>query len=114
MKTQFVAAPRLCKSIFFKTLVLFFGIAGVGTKVSFAESGWFWQNPLPQGNNLRAVAILDKSTIVAVGGFGTILRTSDGGATWVRQPSGTTRLLRGVSLVDEKTGTSVGEFGTLL
>jgi len=79
--------------ILFRVLVLFFGITGVGTDVSFAQSGWFWQNPLPQGNTLNAVAVLDPQNAIAVGNSGTILRTTDSGATWTRQPSGTTNLL---------------------
>jgi photosystem II stability/assembly factor-like uncharacterized protein len=39
---------------------------------------------------------------------GTILRTTDGGATWVAQDSGTTNTLNGVSFTDANTGTVVG------
>jgi photosystem II stability/assembly factor-like uncharacterized protein len=62
----------------FGGLVLF---VGIGTSASFAQSGWFWQNPLPQGNHLWAAATLDPSTVVTVGAAGTILRTTDGGIT---------------------------------
>ncbi len=39
--------------IFLRLLVLLVGVAGVRTS-SFAQSGWFWQNPLPTGNTLLA------------------------------------------------------------
>ncbi|MCK4548296.1 MAG: hypothetical protein KAW17_12745, partial [Candidatus Eisenbacteria sp.] len=42
---------------------------------------WFWQNPLPQGNSLSDVCFTDANTGTAVGAIGTILRTTDGGAT---------------------------------
>ncbi|MFQ5512269.1 MAG: hypothetical protein ACE5EO_10505 [Candidatus Krumholzibacteriia bacterium] len=42
-------------------------------------SGWFWQNPRPQGNNLLAVSFTDANTGTAVGELGTIVRTTDGG-----------------------------------
>ena len=43
---------------------------------------------------------------------GTILRTTDGGSSWVPQTSGTTKTLYGVSFTDENNGTVVGfEFG---
>ena len=45
----------------------------------FAQSGWFWQNPLPQGNDLLAVSFTDANTGTAVGSGGTILRTTNGG-----------------------------------
>ena len=42
-------------------------------------SGWFWQNPLPQGNRLNSVCFTDANTGTAVGSAGTILRTTTGG-----------------------------------
>jgi photosystem II stability/assembly factor-like uncharacterized protein len=42
------------------------------------------------------------------------LRTTDGGATWVAQHSGTTNDLHDVSFVDANTGTVVGKWGTIL
>jgi photosystem II stability/assembly factor-like uncharacterized protein len=57
---------------------------------------------------------VNATTGTAVVGFGTILRTVDGGATWTLQSSGTTNWLFGVSFVDANTGTAVGDFGTIL
>ena len=57
-------------------LVLPLGLALVRTS-SFADSGWFWQNPLPQGNTLTSVVVLNSQTVVAVGGRGTIIRSMD-------------------------------------
>ncbi len=94
-------------------VIVVFGFASVRTS-SFAESGWFWENPQPQGNPLLGVATLDASTAVAVGFGGTIIRTDDGGATWTRQSSGTVEDLRAVSFVDANTGTAVGDNGTIL
>src|SRR5260370_20151678 len=81
---------------------------------AFADSGWFWQNPLPQGNSLEATATVDSNVMVAVGGYGTILRTTDGGATWSLRASGTTNTLWGVSFTDANTGTAVGDSGTVV
>jgi len=54
----------------------------------------------------------------AVGGYSstpsTILRTTDGGATWTPQSSGTRSPLFGVSFVDANTGIAVGEAGIIL
>lgn len=50
----------------------------------------------------------------ALGFGGTILRTADGGATWVSQASGTVNHLRGLSFTDPNTGTVVGNGGTIL
>lgn len=76
-----------------------------------AQSGWFWQNPLPQGNGLAAVAGPAPGIAIAVGEVGTIVRTSDGGATWTVQSIGTSDRLAGVSFVDADTGWAVGFLG---
>lgn len=72
-----------------------------------------WDEPC-----LRAVSLVDADTGTAVGGLylppdNTILRTTDGGATWRRQgpPAGR---LSGVSFVDATTGVAVGDYGTIL
>src|SRR5216683_5357865 len=43
-----------------------------------AESRWSWQNPVPRGNTLHGVAVLDPKTAIAVGYAETVLRTDDG------------------------------------
>jgi photosystem II stability/assembly factor-like uncharacterized protein len=73
-----------------------------------AATGWFWQNPVPQGNTLAGVAIPGPNTVCAVGLVGTILRSDDQGASWTRQSSGTRRDLSGISCVDVNTCTAVG------
>src|SRR5438477_1289139 len=75
---------------------------------------WVWQNPLPQGNWLFGVSFTDANNGTAVGWYGTILRTTDGGRHWIIQSSGTTNLLYGVSFVDANNGTVVGANGTIL
>src|SRR3982750_4341380 len=56
-------------------------------------SQWHWQNPLPQGNNLRGASFVDANTGAVVGEYGTIVRTTDGGNSWAIQVSGTTQTL---------------------
>jgi photosystem II stability/assembly factor-like uncharacterized protein len=75
---------------------------------------WFWQNPLPQGNDLRGASFIDANTGTAVGYYGTIVSTTDGGNTWAIQTSGTTENLWAVSFPDVNNGTAVGEGGTIL
>ncbi len=47
-----------------------------------SSSQWFWQNPLPQGNNLRGASFVDANIGTVVGDYGTIVRTTDGGNNW--------------------------------
>ena len=71
---------------------------------SLAQEGWFWQNPLPQGNSLWSVVFFTEvNTGTVVGTEGTILRTTDGGVNWIAQSSGTTNHLYGVSFTDANT-----------
>ncbi|MGH7726303.1 MAG: WD40/YVTN/BNR-like repeat-containing protein [Candidatus Eiseniibacteriota bacterium] len=56
----------------------------------------------------------DADTGTVVGFAGTILRTTDGGQTWVPQESGTVHDLFDVFFTDTSTGTVVGESGTVL
>jgi photosystem II stability/assembly factor-like uncharacterized protein len=64
---------------------------------------------------LQGVSFADANNGIAVGSFDTILRTTDGGATWVTQDSGTTFVsFLGVSFTDANNATVVGEDGTIL
>jgi photosystem II stability/assembly factor-like uncharacterized protein len=53
---------------------------------SRAQTAWEWQNPSPAGNTLLDVAWLGQQRVVAVGEAGTLLRTTDAGATWSLLP----------------------------
>ena len=94
--------------------VLLAGTLSILPQTVLAQFGWFWQNPLPQGNHLYDVSFTDANTGTAVGDAGTILRTTNGGALWTSQPSGTTNQLFGVYFTDASTGTAVGGNGTIL
>lgn len=50
----------------------------------------------------------------ACGRLGRILHTSDAGATWTVQASGTDLTLTGISFTDDRTGWVVGDHGTIL
>jgi photosystem II stability/assembly factor-like uncharacterized protein len=78
------------------------------------QSVWIWQNPVPSGNVLQHASFVDSLTGTAVGGCGTILKTTDGGASWVQQESGTHGYLRSIHFSDAYTGTIVGDNGIIL
>ena len=88
-----------------------------GTPATYAPTekcAWAWQNPQPTGNHLRNITFTDSDTWTAVGDNGTIIRTTDGGATWVCQASGTENWLYDVAFTDTHTGTAVGSFGSII
>ena len=64
-------------------------VAGsASANVRVGSSGWEWGNPLPQGNTINDIAFSGTQGY-AVGAFGTILSTADGGTTWTGLSSGT-------------------------
>ncbi len=75
---------------------------------------WTWQNPLPDGSSLSSVQFVDANTGWAVGDGGTIVKTTDGGASWNSQNSGATTRLSCVQFVDANTGWAVGDGGTIV
>jgi photosystem II stability/assembly factor-like uncharacterized protein len=81
---------------------------------SFSVFGqWF---PVDSGttNNLNRAYLLDSGIGFVVGDTGTILKTTDLGATWVPLSSGTTRALHDVYFFDPDQGVAVGDRGLIL
>jgi len=50
----------------------------------------------------------------ACGRFGTVLHTSDGGKTWVRQDTQTDYTLSSIHFTDNKNGWAVGDEGAII
>jgi photosystem II stability/assembly factor-like uncharacterized protein len=71
---------------------------------------WEFQHPEPQGNNLRAVKMIDSLTYVAVGDQGTIVRTFDDGNSWkvTTKVLGFTGNLASVDFGTPSSGITVG------
>ena len=78
------------------------------TQISFKE------NVLTPHDELFAVDVRESGRGWAVGKYGLILRTDDGGQSWRAQKAGTTKTLTGVSFTDEQHGFAVGSGGIVL
>lgn len=78
------------------------------------SAGWCWQRPLPQGNSILDYSFIDDTHGWAVGAAGTVVATTDGGATWSAQASGTSFNLRKVVFVDASVGWAAGINGVVL
>jgi photosystem II stability/assembly factor-like uncharacterized protein len=70
--------------------------------VNVSRSGWAWSNPVPQGRTLHAVAF-SAGTGYAVGDGGTVLATSNAGATWTGLTTGTAATLERVQVLNAST-----------
>src|SRR4051812_26712061 len=78
--------------------VLLLPAAAHAAPVSVAHAGWTWGSPLPQGDNLSSVAFQGQRGY-AVGEFGTMLRSDDGGASWSGVSTGLTEDLDLVRMI---------------
>jgi photosystem II stability/assembly factor-like uncharacterized protein len=68
------------------------------------NDNWKWLNPSPQGNTLNAVDFVDNNTGYSAGVYGTLLKTTDGGAGWEQLNSGTAKNLMSMCFVNAATG----------
>ena len=71
---------------------------------SFAFSQWIQQATLPDVNSLNDVRFVNKNLGFAVGNAGTVLKSRDGGDTWLSLNSGYKKDLNSISFVDSING----------
>jgi len=64
--------------------ILFFFL--LVTQICIAQ--WFWQNPLPQGNNLVGLSFVDENTGWIQDNRGAIYKTINAGQSWTKQHNG--------------------------
>ena len=76
--------------------------AASAAPVSVERSGWLWSNPTPQGETLNDASFAGGRGF-AVGEAGTVLRSDDGGASWVGLASETQSNLTHVQALDAST-----------
>jgi photosystem II stability/assembly factor-like uncharacterized protein len=92
------------KKIIFASLLLIFS-----TSTAISQSGWFWQNPKPQGNSLSKVQFLSNDVVIAVGYNGTILKSTNSGINWYNTNTNTDKWINSVSFINNNTGFAGGE-----
>ena len=92
-------------------IILFVAILYVN--LLFAQTGWHWQQPLPQGNSLNDVYVFDPNTLIAVGDFGTVMKSNDGGNSWYTRfnVGNTYDNFNALSFVDYQTGYVITDHG---
>ena len=80
----------------------------------FPQSGWFWQNPLPQGNTLIFARYINPNICFATGGGGSIIKSTDSGINWFLQSTLTEEGIRSIFFTSLNTGFAVGTSGLLI
>lgn len=91
------------------TLTLFILI----TNYCYSQSGWFWQNPLPQGNDLQSVKFLNSETGFSVGSNGTVIRTTNSGVNWMFIDDYRQAIYRSVCPINNDTVFICGDTGVV-
>ena len=84
-----------------------------GASVRVPLSGWYWGNPAPQGNSLKALDFRGLRGY-AIGNAGTALRSDDGGGTWAGLATGTSGDLTRMQIIDPDTVVVLGGGGCVL
>lgn len=94
-----------------KKLILLSGLIILFTVIK-SQPGWNWQNPIPQGNELKAVSM--KGTHWAVGAYGTVLHRIYPGDYWEIVDIGTAENLNDIDIYSiSQKGWIVGDNGTI-
>lgn len=98
-----------------KSPIRYFGFTLFLPSYLFAQSGWQWENPVPQGNTLISVEFPTPDTGYASGLMnGYILKTTNGGGEWSHLPINVNNWVRAISFADAFTGTAALTSGELL
>jgi photosystem II stability/assembly factor-like uncharacterized protein len=100
------AHPKIfCSCIFFLMLIL---------PVLSANAQTWQQQVSGIGNSLNSVFFPDETNGWAVGSYGAIINTTNGGENWYQQSSGTDQDLNCVCFIDAATGWVCGSQGIIL
>ena len=91
---------------------IFFLLLTLGWLITL-NAQWIEQNS-GTTNYLNDVYCISEDTVVVVGNYGTILRTTNGGTQWNTISCPTTEHLNRVKFADSQTGYAVGDNGTVL
>ena len=96
------------------TIFFFILFSFLNSFPGFSQSDWYYEFPLPQGNQLNGVYMVDNSIIYTVGRIGTILKTQNAGGSWIRQTYAGNEDLTSVFFNTADQGFITGANGTLL
>ena len=109
-KTQYTRVGVFLLACFVAFLSWFFLASYIGHR----KSPQIREKTLTVHDDLLAIDGRHNANKVAVGKFGLVFLTPDGGKTWERRASGTHRTLSAVSFADHQNGFIVGSGGAVL
>ncbi|MBK8551197.1 MAG: T9SS type A sorting domain-containing protein [Ignavibacteria bacterium] len=92
-----------------KNIIFIIFLTSISFNNSYSQSGWFWQNPLPQGNTLNDNYFINEHTGFLIGNKGIVLKTTNSGVNWQTKYLSTSQNLNAVNCIDLNTGFIVGD-----
>ena len=87
-----------------KKLVFTFLLLSISTLNFYAQQGWFWQNPLPQGNYLSGITFTENNTSYLIGANGTLMKSTNNGISYYLVESNVTENYESFHFVNQNTG----------
>jgi photosystem II stability/assembly factor-like uncharacterized protein len=100
---------KMKKPLIFFLILIAFSVSNLN-----AQTGWSWQNPTVNGNMLLNLKMVNVNTGFACGDAGTIIKTTNSGATWTTLNSGTSKMLMCLDFVNANIGYASGRDGIIL
>jgi len=93
-----------------KKIYLFSFLLLILTGNLLSQSGWFWQNPLPQGNDLYTNEITSDGSIFSGGNSSTIMKSTNNANSWlvVNNLHPYQIWFNRISFIDQNSGWAVG------
>ena len=94
--------------------ILFFCLGFAIININAQGGGWYWSNPLPQGNDLKSIQFITPNSGFAIGNYGTLLKTTNGGINWEYLLLQSPINLSSLYFVNSNVGYAVGDSGLIL
>lgn len=97
-----------------KLFFTFFICCSLNFRPGFTQSTWYFAHPLPTGNQLNSVFFANDKTGYSAGVSGTIIKTSDGGKSWIQLSAETGTELNKIFSVSKNILLAAGNKGVIL
>lgn len=94
-------------------LLKFYALIIIINCVLYAQSGWIWQNPLPQGNNMSELQFVNSTTAYAMC-FNSVMKSTNAGMNWSIYYTGHSQNNTSLYFINATTGFVVSDTGIVL
>lgn len=82
--------------------------------IAIPQASWNFIHPVPTGNRLNSISFFESKTGYSAGSTGTVIKTTDGGISWIRENSGVSTEINRIICLSKYSAIAVGEKGVIL